>query len=87
MNICALNNITASTWDASHWDASNWNVSYWHAEIGPRPSGTRLVGMTPGQLGADLVNSIEQIWCGGHLVVTGVFTQHRCFALLKCHAL
>ena len=32
-----LNYITASTWDAS----------YWHAEIGPRPTGTRLVGMTP----------------------------------------
>ena len=41
-----LNYITASTWDASHRDASNWNASYWHADIGPRPSGTRLVGMT-----------------------------------------
>ena len=37
-----VNYITASTWDAS-----NWNASYWHAEIGPRPTGTRLVGMTP----------------------------------------
>ena len=42
-----LNYITASTWDASHWDASNWNASYWYAEIGPRPSGKHLVGMTP----------------------------------------
>ena len=30
--------------DASHWDASNWNTSYRHAEMGPRPTGLRLVG-------------------------------------------
>ena len=45
-----------STWDASHWDASNWNASNWHAKIGPRPSGTRVVGTTPHDLVAKVLD-------------------------------